>query len=212
MLTMAVSITSVSIMEKKNASSTEFSTQAYATADSGVQLAIRKINGAIGSNKTIGNTFTGCASGKVPTNTDGGPTGSNYELSFLDEDENNLGCGDPVEDIASIKSVGTYKGTVRAVNVAVAAGNLNCRTITSKGMTAADTVIYCNSDEFVLNGGGQCETPDDNFCSNVRSFMHANMPIHDSATNKDGWYLDCFKSDWSGDACGKVWVTCCKKF
>jgi len=121
MLTMTVSMTSVSIMDKKSASSTQFSTQAYATADSGVQLAIRKLNAAIGNDKEIGDVFAGCTSGKVPNNNDGGPEGALYELSFLDDSDNKLTCTDKVSEVSSIKSVGTYKGTVRAVNVAVAA-------------------------------------------------------------------------------------------
>ena len=44
MIVIATSISSVTVIEKKGAVSTDSSVQAYQTADSGVQMAIKKIN------------------------------------------------------------------------------------------------------------------------------------------------------------------------
>ena len=47
MLTVAVGIASVEMVQKKNASSTQFSVQSYQVADGGSQLALKKINVAV---------------------------------------------------------------------------------------------------------------------------------------------------------------------
>jgi hypothetical protein len=61
-----------------------------------------------------------CFGNKV-TSLDGvaGPSGSSFELLFFDENGTQLACEAIVSQIASIKSIGTYKNTVRAVNVSV---------------------------------------------------------------------------------------------
>lgn len=116
MIAIAGTLSVVAIVEKKGASGTEFSMQSLQTADSGVQLALKKLS--IGSGQ-IASIFT-CADGKV-TGNDVGPTGSSYELTFFNTAGDPLGCTANKDEIANIKSVGTYNNTVRAVNVAVAA-------------------------------------------------------------------------------------------
>lgn len=124
MIAIAASVSIVTIAEKKSASSTNSSVQAYQIADSGVQLAIKKIkDGADEEDKKIRDIFTDCSNGVV--NEDISVIDGEYKLSFFDNGTPSmqLVCDDPVEDIDTIKSVGTFKGTARAVQVAVAAGS-----------------------------------------------------------------------------------------
>jgi type II secretory pathway pseudopilin PulG len=117
-----VAATSIAtVIGKKSASSTDASVQAYQTADSGVQLATKKINDNLG--QTIGSVFSGCSNGTVSNQSYAGLNGT-YALSFYsDETGNNpLGCDGQdnlVDNIRNIKSIGVYNGTVRALNVAV---------------------------------------------------------------------------------------------
>lgn len=123
MLFITASISVVANKEKKNASSTTFSVQAYQTADSGVQLALKKIGA--NPSKTILETYPSCVSGVVSNNTGAGPDGAEYKLSFFSGSNGDVqitDCNALASTITSIKSVGTYKDTVRAVQVAVAAG------------------------------------------------------------------------------------------
>ncbi|EKE18636.1 MAG: hypothetical protein ACD_9C00274G0001 [uncultured bacterium] len=147
MLAIASSISVVAVIEKKGASGTEFSMQSLQTADSGVQLALKKINKELyeAIPGTIDTIFSCDGNDNVPNNTDGGPAGSSYELSFYDSNGVKLSCdSDNVSEIASIKSVGTYNNTVRAVNVAVAA---------NVGFSSFKTYEH-NADPFASEIGG----------------------------------------------------------
>ena len=129
MLTVAVGIASVEMVQKKNASSTQFSVQSYQVADGGSQLALKKINAAVTdpliTNKKISDAFPACASpGIVAGLTDmnaGGLTGTSYELVFLKADGTQAACGELASNVATIKSTGKFHDTVRAVSVSVGA-------------------------------------------------------------------------------------------
>lgn len=134
MLGIATTLSISTIISKKSASGTEFSMQSLQTADSGVQITLKKIGAALSSDPSVkigqgtSPVFTSCdnsgAAAKVLGNADGGPAGSTYDLTFTDSAGADLKCNDDAIRIANIKSVGTYKGTVRAVNVAVAASSV----------------------------------------------------------------------------------------
>lgn len=123
MLAIVATISAVTVMEKKGASSTTFSTQAYQTADSGIQLAMQKIKQ--NQNGTIYGVFeNNCKEidgvAKVE-GTDAGLGGeSSYTLTFFDKSATLVqisDCDDLVVNIGSIKSVGEYKDTVRAIQI-----------------------------------------------------------------------------------------------
>lgn len=113
-----------SVIEKKSASSTDFSVQAYQTADSGIQLAIKGINKD--RNATVSNIFsTGCSNGEFKNLI--GPNGSTaddrYDVSFYKNEDGTTkitACGELISSIKSIKVVGKYKGAVRALSVVIA--------------------------------------------------------------------------------------------
>ena len=123
MIAIVASLSVVTVIEKKGAVSTDSSVQAYQVADSGVQLAIKKINKIISDDKAdetkIEDLFTDCGNFGF---TDGGA--GKYKLAFFDNEGGTgtaLGCNVTIDKIRNIKSVGEYKDTVRAVQVAVAA-------------------------------------------------------------------------------------------
>ncbi|MDD5396612.1 MAG: pilus assembly PilX N-terminal domain-containing protein [Candidatus Moranbacteria bacterium] len=122
MLAIASSLSVATIIGKKSASGTEFSMQSLQTADSGVQLALKKL-GAANATDTIAVALGSCNGVKFSSgNAAAGPDGSSYELTFFNEAGNQIDCSSAkVSDVRNIKSIGTYKNTVRAVNVAVAA-------------------------------------------------------------------------------------------
>lgn len=141
MLAIASSLSVTAVIEKKSASGTEFSMQSLQTADSGVQLALKKLNaefalpsGAGGTLLSIGQVFSGCdATGKI-SGIDAGPGGSSYELTFFDKTSPTpvkLECTDVISKIASVHSIGTYKNTVRAVDVSVAPPASPCSAATA---------------------------------------------------------------------------------
>jgi hypothetical protein len=127
MIAIATAISVSTIIGKKGASGTEFSVQSLQTADSGVQTALKKINGGTGANleKAINDSsnFGGTCSDApgatiTPQSITGGGT---YDLKFYKEDGTTpVVCTDLAKNIGMIKSVGKFKDTVRAVSVAVA--------------------------------------------------------------------------------------------
>jgi hypothetical protein len=127
MLTIAMGLSSIGATQKKDASATQFSVQAYQIADSGAQLALKKINEAVVSTdlnlRKVNIAFPECVnSGGAALVTSPLVMGDNTSLtlSFLKADgTTRVACDDSVSDIANIKASGTYRNTVRAVTVAV---------------------------------------------------------------------------------------------
>ncbi len=123
MIAIVTSMSATTLLEKKSSNSTEFSVQSFQVADSGAQLALKKINNGLG--KAINVSFTCDASGDVLNNLDGGL--GKYDLSFYSDSAGTIkitDCSKMVSEISSIKSVGSFRGTIRAVNVAVSAQSL----------------------------------------------------------------------------------------
>lgn len=130
MVTIVAAISASSLIEKKSANSTQDSVQAYQTADSGVQLAVKKINEGIIGNQTIQGAFSnlctdnsGVGPAAVLNLDDAGLGGdSTYDLYFY----NNAAtpalitdCNEYVTDIGYVKSVGKFDDAVRSINVSI---------------------------------------------------------------------------------------------
>lgn len=129
MASISVVMTTSTMLEKKSSGATDFSTQAYQTADSGVQIAIKAINSNVTVDAELIDVFSDCndtlgyATIKVDNLEMGGST---YELIFSYDHDNDsstpveaLMCDDSIRKIEFIKSIGTYKSTTRAVEVLV---------------------------------------------------------------------------------------------
>jgi hypothetical protein len=139
MIAVVATMSVTTILEKKSAGDTNFSVQAYQTADSGVQMAIKKINSDL--NGTIEDVFSPaeCDSGKLQNLND--VSAGTYDLSFYSDEAGTdqiTDCDTLANKVLSIKSIGKFHDTVRAVNVAMAAGSsgpaelgTDCRTVTA---------------------------------------------------------------------------------
>lgn len=122
MLAIASSLSAVSIIEKKSASSTEASMQALQTADSGLQLAIQALNNA-GSADRLDDIFAPIvcdnADKTFTFNATGDPAGASYTLTFLNALDNPVNCNTKNGEFSTIKSVGTYQNTFRTASIGI---------------------------------------------------------------------------------------------
>jgi hypothetical protein len=152
MIAIVATMSIATVISKKSASSTDASVQAYQTADSGVQLTIKEIDNNLGA--TISSVFSDCTNGVISDQSYGSLNGT-YTISFYSDEAGStlMDCSDQVKDIRSIKSVGTYNGTVRAVNVAVAAGgaSIDYTQCYNQSVTLSTSYTSCN-DGYVLVG------------------------------------------------------------
>jgi hypothetical protein len=201
MMAIATSLSVATIISKKGASGTESSVQSLQTADSGVQLALKKINSNLGDFindpknfgsdcKDVGTPAVATIENKTITTTDTG----NYTLSFYKEDGTTpVLCGALASDIGMIKSVGNYNGTVRAVNVAVAAAGMSCVAKTMDVAGFAAPTLSCDTGYFATGGGN-------NTSANIGTTV-----VVDASNVPTG-----FKFNNNAAFTGKAFVVCCK--
>src|SRR4030042_212349 len=113
-LSMAISLTYVTVMEQKMAQKTKSSTGAFFNAESGVEWALNKIASGSGN---ISDVFSGFAGGSYSC------PSSDCEIYFLDEDGKVIASNALLSDVKAVRSVGTQNNeTQRAIEAAVAAG------------------------------------------------------------------------------------------
>jgi uncharacterized protein (TIGR02145 family) len=129
MMAIAASLSVSTVIGKKSAGGTDVSVQALQTSDSGVQLALRKINTELKNSNpgTILSVFPNCGAVVADESIGNVDTGNintvgSYDLSFIDKSGVKLTCGGNVSEIALVKSIGRYNGTVRLIDVAVDSG------------------------------------------------------------------------------------------
>ncbi len=119
MLSAALTITAVTLSNRKSAGSTAESVQSFQVADSGVEQVLRKIYK--GSYTTISTLDASCVSGVVSFSVSGGTV----KVTFLDENGNFIDCNDSAwrSRLTKIKAEGTItaSGTTRVIETAVAA-------------------------------------------------------------------------------------------
>ncbi len=124
MLSAALSILSVTLMEKKSSFSTEKSVQAFDVAQSGMELVTQEMwkDVSLTDFSSLNTAISGnaCAiSGGVVSITKS-IAGGTTELTFKDVDGADVtDCGANVSTIASVRSVGTFAGSSRAIEIAV---------------------------------------------------------------------------------------------
>jgi hypothetical protein len=123
MTTVALGIASITIISMKLSSTTGKSSEAFQIADSGAEVTLKTIKGFRGdSAKTIddlGSCNSSSGFAKISGNI--GSIDKSYIVSFYEKGHNDPtpGCGKKLADLKKIKVVGTYAGTVRAVEVSV---------------------------------------------------------------------------------------------
>lgn len=119
MLATAMSLITVSSIERKTSGSSSKSTQSFQVADSGSEIVLRKIyKGDHTYISELGNcdADNNVVSGDIAS-------GKDYKITFYNDAGVQLACTDLVSDVRKIKSVGAYARTSRAVEVAVAASD-----------------------------------------------------------------------------------------
>lgn len=147
----AIGIATVSVTNERGTLLASRSVSAFQVADTGAQAAIVEIRETLAStpNAKLNNASfqiggAGCSNaGGFPhiTSTSSG-TVDNYTLTFYDNSDpaNILNCSADLADVASVKSVGKYRDTSRAVKVAVVPYQLvgHWRLNETSGTTASD--------------------------------------------------------------------------
>lgn len=203
MLFIVTSISVVSITEKKNASSTDFSVQSFQTANSGFQLGLTKINKSMATdgNETLADIYgVACDTGKVANLTGAGPGDALYTLSFKDEAGVEIAdCSTLVNKIASIKSVGTYNNTVRAVEVAVAAPGLDIQIVQGSLSACRGASVATCPAGYKITGGGSYWVASCGCAENER-FVVRNYPTSDTEWTST---IEC-ATNRAYAVCGKI--------
>jgi len=122
-LVASIGMMSASITNLRSVSTNDQSTNAFQIADSGSQAVVAKIKkvAETGTGKQI-RDISGVSCSTLAVLKSGSFLEGSYKVTFLDKDEKALGCNDSLSSVTSIKSVGTYASTARAIEVAVAAG------------------------------------------------------------------------------------------
>lgn len=121
LLIVSIGMMSSSIVDLKSLSSNDNSVNAFQIADSGSQAIVASIKKDNSGN--IGDLATrmglSCSNGLVESSLLNGA----YRVSFYgDASTAPLSCTDTLSSVTSVKSVGSYRDSARAVSVAVAAG------------------------------------------------------------------------------------------
>ncbi len=121
LLIVSIGMMSSSIVDLKSLSSNDNSVNAFQIADSGSQAIVASIKKDNSGN--IGDLATrmglSCSNGLVESSLLNGA----YKVSFYgDASTAPLSCADTLSGVTSVKSVGSYRDSARAVSVAVAAG------------------------------------------------------------------------------------------
>lgn len=117
----AIGIASSTLISQRSSMTTASSVQSFQVADSGAEIFLNKFKSA-DSDATLGSLGIGsCNSGNGLISGNIG-TGRDYEIIAYDINNSPLACSASLSSVDRIKSVGKYKNTSRAVEMAVAAG------------------------------------------------------------------------------------------
>ncbi len=151
-LVASIGMMSASVTNLKSVSSSDKSINAFQIADSGSQAVVRMLKEAAGNELQDISGVT-CDGSDAVVESPANFLGGKYKAIFLDSDGKTLACNDNISAVASVKSVGTYSDTARAVQVAIAAAG-DC--------AAGRTVIVSRSDD---------STYDSSNVTDVRNFV-----------------------------------------
>lgn len=116
LLAIAISVAQNAVTEKKSASTTGKSLQAFQVADSGSELFLKAIKEANSDDSLLEVLGSGCGDDYY----EGSVVGGNYKIAFYNSEGDQINCSALLSEVDRIKSVGTFGNTIRAVDVAVA--------------------------------------------------------------------------------------------
>ena len=207
MLVIASGMSFVTITDQKTATTTEASTQAIQTADSGMNLGIKAINSNLTNSLSTAfqNVGSGCISGSAPiiSGTAGGGT---YQLTFKDSSGAAItDCSVKSNTVANIQSDGIYKNTVRSVSTGL---TVPCpSTLTDASGNTYNTVtigglcwMASNLETTKKPDGTNLTLASDYYCPPNTSDTGSDCPaVTNAATNKIG-YLYTWNAAMNGSA------------
>ena len=114
-LIISLSVSLVSVKERKISSGSTKASQAFQIADSGMELVLKKIRiDGWTTVKELEDHGMSCHSGVIT----GTASNGSYELTFKDNTGTSINCGDSSSTIFSIKSIGKYEEVHRAIEIA----------------------------------------------------------------------------------------------
>ena len=152
----AIGIASATLISRKMSTTSGKSVASFQIADSGAEIILQKMKDTLDSDSNAKITDMGlsCSNGTVSGNIS---SGKEYEITFLDENGNQLagGCSAPISDVQKIRSIGTYAQISRAIEAAVAAsaeGSLDCQTVAGV-VPSSGGGVSCPA-EYTVTGGG----------------------------------------------------------
>jgi len=147
MLVVALGLASVSSIERKTSSSTNKSNQSFQVADSGVEMVLNRIKNAAGL-VDIANLGSGLTCDATTGNISASLSNGTVDVALLDEAGAPVSCNSSTRtlaDVKKIKSVGTFAGTTRAIEAAVAA-SCGTRIVKNSCSTSGCTAVCdCSS-------------------------------------------------------------------
>lgn len=125
MLSIVLSMSAVAIKDRNSAGTTGDSVQAFQTANSGSEIFLKNYKNLVTTNPSISSMTSSNWSPMSCDNASGNLTGSNYSIMLKDSSGTLINCKTPgsakISDIAKIQVNGSYGGSTRAIEVAMAA-------------------------------------------------------------------------------------------
>ena len=89
--------------------------------------------------------------------------------------------------------------------------DLTCRTVTNEGGAPSfASHAQCAADEFVMTGGGECQTAEGNHNLCGQSPSGKTGILHFNGVSGNGWAADCILPGDIGEVCSRAWALCCK--
>lgn len=159
-LAVAAGIASVSVIERKSSGTTGKSNQAFQVADGGTEIVLKKIHDdpSVTLSSLAQSLGAACVDGKIIDVSVLG-TDKLFSLSFYSDEEAVAAisdCGAQASAARKIKSVGSYKDTVRAVEVAVAVEMVDngCSVCDVAGESTKACDLKINGENVCADGDG----------------------------------------------------------
>lgn len=181
----AIGIATVSVTNERGSLLSSRSVSSFQVADTGSQAAIVAIREALSSDssaKLSDLTIGSCSSGSIQ-DVPSGTVGS-YTLTFEDKDGNVLNCGSDLSEVSTVKSVGVYRDTSRAVKVAVAQ-------TPALGITGGCLLSYSGS-SLISNGWGNgCKADGETGGGGCNNVADTNFECGFSSPPIAGGYVAC---------------------
>lgn len=157
LLTVALGVASVSVVERKNASSTGKSVQSFQVADSAIELVLKKASDQpLASLNDMAALFGSgtCAAGAIKGTILSNPV----ELIFSKDGTASNNCATTLAMVDEVKAVGQYSNTARAINAAVASGTTYTQLLSNESYSAKSYISMGKNQALIIFSGSVFRT------------------------------------------------------